>query len=153
MVSPYLLREVRTLLQASLDVFGTSRQYHEIVLDFLGCISLPVVITDTRRADLGPNIMFANESFADMCAYTRDELVGGSIKRLHGPRTDLDMAGTFRRSLEERGTAEMSIINYRKTGEPYRVRVLGSKLDANMPESRNFRMAFALEERSEPLSS
>lgn len=147
MVSPYLLKEVRTLLQASLDAFGTNRQYHEIVIDFLGCIKLPVIITDTRRAELGPNIMFANEAFAAMCAWTREELIGGPVKRLHGPLTDLEIAGAFRRRLEEQDMAEMSIVNYRKTGEPYRVRVLASKLDKSLPQGGNFRMAFALEEK------
>ncbi|NBC34514.1 MAG: PAS domain-containing protein [Alphaproteobacteria bacterium] len=146
MVSPYLLREIRTLLEASLDVFGTNRQYHEIILDYFDALRLPVLITDTRRADLGPNIMFANEAFAAMCAYPRDELVGGPVKRLQGPDTDLTESGTFRRRLEDRGSAEMSIINYRKTGEPYRVRVLGSKLSSRVPQARSFRIAFALEE-------
>lgn len=69
-------------------------------------------------------ILWANRGFVDMCGYPLDELVGQTPQALlHGPETDKATARQMGAYMRAGQGFEAEIVNYRKSGEPYVVRI------------------------------
>lgn len=94
---------------------------------------LESVITNTRDAVLvtlaepldvlGPAIVYANESFAQMTGYSVGELLGKTPRILQGPRSDKEELRRLKQALHNQEACEINIVNYRKNGEEYWVNI------------------------------
>jgi len=75
------------------------------------------------RAVDGPGaqqpIIFANEAFERRTGYTREEIVGQSMRVLHGPDTDPDELDRILDAVARNVPVSAELINYTKAGEPY----------------------------------
>lgn len=82
-----------------------------------------VVVTDGDVAYPGPTILYVNEAFERMTGYRSAELVGQTPRMLQGEKTSLAARRTLARGLREGNRIKVAMINYRKSGEPYRCEV------------------------------
>ncbi|GGC49189.1 PAS domain S-box protein [Haloferax sulfurifontis] len=82
-----------------------------------------IVLTDPHAAD-NP-IVYANEQFAELTGYGRDEALGRNCRFLQGERTDEAAVAELRSAVEERRPVTTELLNYRKDGTEFwnRVRV------------------------------
>ena len=82
-----------------------------------------VVVTDGDISYPGPTILYVNEAFERMTGYRSAELVGRTPRMLQGEKTSLAARRTLARGLREGNRIKVAMINYRKSGEPYRCEV------------------------------
>ncbi len=69
----------------------------------------------------GPPVEYANTAFEEMTGYAEEEIRGEPPQILHGPETDHDELDSMWTALQDGEEWEGETINYRKSGEPYRV--------------------------------
>ena len=70
------------------------------------------------------DILWANRGFENLCGYPLDELIGRRPRTLlHGPDTDEATARKMGAYMRAGSGFEAELVNYRKSGEPYRVRI------------------------------
>lgn len=83
-----------------------------------------VILTDARGC-----IEWVNESFVRACGYTLEEARGHKPgKLLQGPASSRETAQLMHRAITELHGCDCQIINYRKDGAPYAVRIILSPL-------------------------
>lgn len=82
-----------------------------------------VVVTDGDISYPGPTIVYVNEAFERLTGYQSAELVGQTPRMLQGKKTSLAARRTLARALREGNRIKVALINYRKSGEPYRCEV------------------------------
>ncbi|PHY12600.1 histidine kinase [Caulobacter sp. B11] len=82
-----------------------------------------VVVTDGELSHPGPTILYVNGAFERMTGYSRAELVGRTPRLLQGEKTSLATRRTLGRALRQGKRMKVALINYRKSGEPYRCEV------------------------------
>ncbi len=68
-------------------------------------------------------IIFANEAFERRTGYSRDEIVGQSMRILHGPETDPRELERILRAVDRNEPVTAELINYTKSGEPFWVQM------------------------------
>ncbi len=99
------------------------------------------------------SILWANRGFVELCGYPLDELVGRRPQALlHGPDTDAATAkqmGVYRRAGHG---FEAEIVNYRKSGEPYRVRIQAEPIRDKQDQVAGF-MALETDVSAQPTES
>ncbi len=83
---------------------------------------MPMLITDPRLPD-NP-IVFANDAFAKLTGYTREETLGRNCRFLQGPATNSDTVDRIRTAVAAREPIEIEVLNYRKDGTAFWNRVL-----------------------------
>lgn len=81
----------------------------------------PMVITDPRQDD-NP-IVLANPAFLDLCGYPLDEVIGRNCRFLQGPGSDQMAVAVLRQAVDTRAAASAELLNYRRDGAPYWMRV------------------------------
>ena len=64
-------------------------------------------------------IIFASEAFERRTGYTRDEIVGQSMRMLHGPDTDPAELKRILHAVARNEQVTAELMNYTKAGEPY----------------------------------
>ncbi|CAN7388899.1 putative bifunctional diguanylate cyclase/phosphodiesterase [Massilia sp. LjRoot122] len=64
-------------------------------------------------------IIFANEAFERRTGYKRDEIIGESMRLLHGPETDPDEVARILRAVSRNEPVKAELLNYTKGGDPY----------------------------------
>jgi diguanylate cyclase (GGDEF)-like protein/PAS domain S-box-containing protein len=64
-------------------------------------------------------IIFANEAFERRSGYRRDEIIGKSMRLLHGPDTDPDEVARILRAVARNEPVKSELLNYTKGGDPY----------------------------------
>ncbi|WP_269713589.1 PAS domain-containing protein [Caulobacter sp. NIBR2454] len=79
-----------------------------------------VVVTDGRIDEDGPCITYANPAFERMSGYSLAEMMGRSPRMFQGPQTSAAARADIRKALREGKPHETTLLNYRKSGEPYR---------------------------------
>lgn len=82
-----------------------------------------VVVTDGELSHPGPTIVLVNRAFERMTGYPSAELVGKTPRMLQGERTSLATRRALARALRDGKRMKVALINYRKSGEPYRCEV------------------------------
>jgi len=82
-----------------------------------------VVVTDGELSHPGPTILYVNGAFERMTGYSRAEMVGRTPRLLQGEKTSLATRRTLARALRQGKRMKVALINYRKSGEPYRCEV------------------------------
>ncbi|HWV57911.1 MAG TPA: PAS domain S-box protein [Longimicrobiales bacterium] len=81
-----------------------------------------MVITEAAPLDEpGPRITHVNPAFTRMTGYSPEEVVGRSPRFLQGPETDPAARSRIREALARGEPVQAELVNYRKSGEPYRV--------------------------------
>jgi|AntRauTorckE6833_2_1112554.scaffolds.fasta_scaffold03414_4 diguanylate cyclase (GGDEF)-like protein/PAS domain S-box-containing protein len=83
--------------------------------------SNPLLVTDARLDEPGPEIVYINQAFTKMTGYTWDDLKGKTPRILQGERTDRAELKRLRECLERGKEFKGSNVNYRKDGSPYLV--------------------------------
>lgn len=68
-------------------------------------------------------IIFTNAAFERQSGYSSDEILGQSIRVLHGPNTDLEAAESLIDAMGHCGPVRTQLMNYTKAGEPCWVEV------------------------------
>ncbi len=64
-------------------------------------------------------IIFSNEAFQRRTGYTDAEIVGRSMRVLHGPGTDQAVVDRIVESMRDGRPATAELVNYTKSGDPY----------------------------------
>lgn len=82
-----------------------------------------VVVTDGVLSAPGPTILYVNAAFERLTGYPSAELVGQSPRLLQGEKTSLAVRRTLARALRDGQRKKVVVINYRKSGEPYRCEI------------------------------
>jgi len=85
---------------------------------------MPMIITDPRLPD-NP-IVFANDAFAALTGYTREEPLGRNCRFLQGPGTNAEDVDKIRRAVANKQSVEIDLLNYRKDGSLFWNRLLVS---------------------------
>lgn len=83
----------------------------------LESVRVGIVIYDAR-AQGNPNI-YVNPALSLMTGYSRDELIGRSMRLLQGPETDPAAVEQIRRALARGESCEVTLKNYRKDGAAF----------------------------------
>ncbi|WP_313168321.1 putative bifunctional diguanylate cyclase/phosphodiesterase [Massilia oculi] len=76
-----------------------------------------IVKVDERPGAIQP-IIFANRAFERRSGYRADEIVGRSMRMLHGPDTDPAVVARIVEAMGKREPVSAELVNYSKTGEP-----------------------------------
>lgn len=83
---------------------------------------IPSVISDPRLPD-NP-IVACNRAFCDLTGYAPDEVVGRNCRFLSGPGTEPWLSEEIRRGVREHRPVLVEILNYKRSGQPFRNAVL-----------------------------
>lgn len=81
-----------------------------------------ITIADPRQPDLP--LIYVNEAFLAQTGYTEPEVLGRNCRFLQGPDTRPETVERIREAIRQGEAAEIEILNYRKSGAPYWVRLL-----------------------------
>jgi diguanylate cyclase (GGDEF)-like protein/PAS domain S-box-containing protein len=68
-------------------------------------------------------IIFANDAFLRRSGYTRGEIIGRSMRALHGPDTDQAVVTRILDAMSRNQPASAEMVNYTRDGQPYWVEV------------------------------
>jgi diguanylate cyclase (GGDEF)-like protein/PAS domain S-box-containing protein len=83
-----------------------------------------VLIAEFKAGDpLGGKIVYVNEAFTRMTAFTPEDAVGRTPRILFGPQTDREQLNHVRSALCRGESARVELVNYRKDGSAYWVEV------------------------------
>ncbi|HEX8445968.1 MAG TPA: PAS domain-containing protein [Sphingomonas sp.] len=83
---------------------------------------IPSVISDPRLPD-NP-IVACNTAFCELTGYPREEVVGRNCRFLSGPATEPWLTEEIRRGVREHRPVLVEILNYKRSGQPFRNAVL-----------------------------
>lgn len=104
-------------------VDGVSMGLEDLIAALTADSELAVVVTDGELSHPGPTILYVNGAFERMTGYPSVELVGQTPRILQGEKTSLATRRTLARALREGKRTKVALINYRKSGEPYRCEI------------------------------
>ncbi|MBL9167650.1 MAG: response regulator [Verrucomicrobiales bacterium] len=78
-----------------------------------------IIITTADLDSPGPRIVFVNPGFTNITGYTADEVLGKTMRILHGPKTDQNLISRLLDSLARGEGFCGETIHYRKNGEEF----------------------------------
>lgn len=90
--------------------------------DLIAHSSIAAVVSNPRLPD-NP-IVECNAAFAALTGFTREEIVGRNCRFLAGPDTEPWLTDELRTGIRLRQPVIVEILNYRKSGEPFRNAVM-----------------------------
>jgi hypothetical protein len=76
-----------------------------------------IVITDPNQPD-NP-IIYTNPAFSRITGYQLEEVIGRNCRFLQGSGTDAQVIAQMRNGIAERREVQVTILNYRKDGQPF----------------------------------
>jgi PAS domain S-box-containing protein len=110
-------------------IVGAKRDVTKRVEELLRLKLLESVITNTNDAvviseaksfdETGPRIIFVNEAYTKLTGYSQNEIIGKTPRILQGPKTDVKELARLKRHIERTEPCEVTLVNYKKTGEEY----------------------------------
>ncbi len=119
--APLFDAEGRVLKWRGMDQDITARKCFEDALRLrdraMEAASVGIAIADARQRGY-PNI-YVNPALCRLTGYSREELLGRSLRILQGPETDEVAREKIRRALEEGTPCEVILRNYRKDGTAF----------------------------------
>ena len=92
------------------------------ITDMIKDGAVAAVISNPRLPD-NP-IIDCNDAFIALTGYAREEIVGRNCRFLHGEGTESWLIETLRTSIREKRPIMVEILNYKKSGQPFRNAVL-----------------------------
>lgn len=92
----------------------------QLISALAGDNELAVVVTDGLLLASGPHILYVNAAFERLTGYASQELIGASPRILQGPATSLAARKRLSKALRAGQRHSTTLVNYRKSGEPYR---------------------------------
>jgi PAS domain S-box-containing protein len=116
----------RQLKENTSHIITQSRKTEEFLLLLdaaIFALEEGVVITDSSVDLPGPCIIYANQAQAGMTGYTIEEMIGHTPRIFQGPKTDRLLLDQLRNCLTTGISFEGEMINYRKDGSEYLVRL------------------------------
>lgn len=109
-----------------------------IVIDWLRRIGVEFqtgfIITNPEAED-NP-IVYANQTFLEMCGYSENEVIGKNGRFLHGKKTDQLTSKEIRTCIDNGVACTREIINYRKDGVPFWNEITIQPIDIEETEGR-----------------
>lgn len=78
-----------------------------------------IVITNAKVQEIKAKIIYTNEAFCKMTGYTYTELVGKTLSKLHGSKTDPKVLAQRRAALSSGHSFNGKLIKYRKNGSEF----------------------------------
>lgn len=109
-----------------------------IVVDWLRRIGVDFqtgfIVTNPEAED-NP-IVYANQTFLDMCGYSEEEVIGRNGRFLHGLKTDQDTSRKIRECVDKSWACTYEIINYRKNGVPFWIEITIQPIQMEEEEGR-----------------
>ncbi|GGA49519.1 hypothetical protein GCM10011395_19820 [Sphingomonas psychrolutea] len=103
---------------AGADLVTVDNRHMRLVTDS----PIPSVISDPRLPD-NP-IVACNAPFCDLTGYPPEEVVGRNCRFLSGPATEPWLTEEIRRGVREHRPVLVEILNYKRSGQPFRNAVL-----------------------------
>ncbi|MFY0673485.1 MAG: PAS domain-containing protein [Bacteroidia bacterium] len=82
----------------------------------------------TEMTTEGPKVSYSNERFQKMSGYSYDELLGKDPKTFRGRETRKNATSVIDKSIESQKSFVIELLNYRKNGDAYWVRINASPL-------------------------
>lgn len=76
-----------------------------------------ISLSDASQPDLP--LTYVNPSFERTTGYQRTEVLGHNCRFLQGENTNRDDVARIRRAIADRKPVEVTLLNYRKSGEPF----------------------------------
>lgn len=76
-----------------------------------------ISLSDASQPDLP--LTYVNPSFERTTGYKRTDVLGRNCRFLQGEETNRDDVARIRRAIADRQPVEVSLVNYRKSGEPF----------------------------------
>lgn len=83
----------------------------------INSVSDSVLITDPTQPD-NP-IIYSNSAFSRMTGYQLEEVRGRNCRFLQGPETDRQTVNQIRQAIANRQEIQVTLLNYRKDGQPF----------------------------------
>jgi PAS domain S-box-containing protein len=78
----------------------------------------PAIVVTTAEAP--HRIVHVNRAWEDLCGYSRQEVLDGTLSVLQGPKTNAELAdGAVSHLLATRRPVDMYQVNYKKSGEEF----------------------------------
>jgi len=101
------------------DVTERKQQTEEMRLLKRGMEASPsgIIMVDAQQA--GMPIVFANPAFSRITGYEHGEIIGNNSRFLHGPETAPEAIDAIRAGMCEQRDVSITLLNYRKDGEPF----------------------------------
>ena len=100
------------------DVLPSQDRHFRLVADS----PIPSVISDPRLPD-NP-IVACNDAFCELTGYPVEDVVGRNCRFLSGPATEPWLTEEIRRGVREHRPVLVEILNYKRSGQPFRNAVL-----------------------------
>lgn len=100
------------------DLLPARNKHFRLVADS----PIPSVISDPRLPD-NP-IIACNDAFCDLTGYAAEDVVGRNCRFLSGPATEPWLTEEIRRGVREHRPVFVEILNYKRSGQPFRNAVL-----------------------------
>lgn len=95
----------------------------QLISALAGDSDLAVVVTDGLLLASGPQIRYVNAAFERLTGYASQELIGANPRILQGPATSLAARKRLSKALRAGERHTTTLMNYRKSGEPYRCEI------------------------------
>jgi diguanylate cyclase (GGDEF)-like protein/PAS domain S-box-containing protein len=71
------------------------------------------------RLDADQPVIFVNDAFLRRTGYTREDIIGRSMRVLHGPETDPAVVGRILEAMALNQPVHAELVNYTRDGKPY----------------------------------
>jgi PAS domain S-box-containing protein len=120
-----LLEDQKRVVSALCRELSANRRVARL-RDLFQQAEIAVTATDTKLRG-GPHILFANPAFERLSGYSAAELIGRTSGMFDGPATDLGRIRGFLEELVTAAVAEVSAVQYRKSGHAYPCSILGGR--------------------------
>jgi PAS domain S-box-containing protein len=78
-----------------------------------------IIITNAKYSEERAKILYTNAAFCKTTGYSYSELVGKSLSKLHGPKSDPQVLAERRLKLSKGNSFSGKLIKYRKDGSEY----------------------------------
>jgi PAS domain S-box-containing protein len=115
--------ELRADVHARQHVEAFLAEHDQQLRDALEATADALLITDADLAFPGPEVQYVNRALCELTGYQAGELVGRSPRMLQGPKTDPAVLGSLRERLVAGQPWTGELVNYRKDGSEYLVRL------------------------------
>lgn len=90
--------------------------------EMIAASPIAAVVSDPRLPD-NP-IVDCNQAFLDLTGYSRDEILGRNCRFLSGVGTESELTAQLRNGILARRPVMVEILNYKKSGAPFRNAVM-----------------------------